>query len=339
MHSSVKRITEIDFVKGICILSVHVGHCGINLGIVTYLWQSFFMSAFFIFSGYLSKQTSFKKMMKSTLLLYYLWAIGLHLLMSVQDLRHHAFSINDFLSDQRMIILGVKQPGEIAQLWFLVALFTVKLMWEIITHIFHSEKSRLIAIAIIACVGFVLNLNNIKEVPFRLVTAMIMLPLFAFGNSLKDFGKGLFEKTSSLHVFAVTMICFFFGTFLNVKPFGHNISIWGEIFNFPFLFYCNAVLGTATFLMLSILIDKYGSRIVVKIRNAVCFYGRNSLTAFLTVNLLIVLVGKAFVKIGMRAILPLTLYNIIVCVIVILLQIPVAWFLNYPKVAKVLLLK
>lgn len=100
-----QRITEIDFVRGLCILAVHIGHCSIDLGAVTYLWQSFFMSAFFIFSGYLSKSkpSSLLKLLKSTLLLYYLWTIGLHALMAFQDIRHGTFSLPVWISELKPI--------------------------------------------------------------------------------------------------------------------------------------------------------------------------------------------------------------------------------------------
>lgn len=334
------RITEIDFVKGLCILAVHIGHCSIDLGAVTYLWQSFFMSAFFVFSGYLSKQkpSSLLRLLKSTLLLYYLWTIGLHALMTFQDIRHGTFSISVWISELKSIILGISQPGESAQLWFLIALFTTKLIWEIILRLFANAKSRLLMTAIIAFVGILLNLNGVKSVPFRLVTAMIMLPLFVLGCILsKQYSKPSC-KNAYLYFFVLVPV-YFLGTFLNVKPFGHNISVWEELFNYFPLFYCNAISGTAVFLLESVLIDRIGNTLLVRLRDMICFYGRNSLTAFLTVNFLIEVVHRLFSKIGMSAFVPSETCKILVCVTVIILQVPTAKLLNNPKIAKIALLK
>lgn len=332
------RIKEVDFVRGICILAVHIGHCSIDLGVITYLWQSFFMSAFFIFSGYLSKRTSFMKLLKSTLLLYYLWTIGLHALMAIQDIRHGVFSISAWLSGLKPIILGISQPGESAQLWFLVALFSTKLIWEIILRLFTATRSRLFVTAIVALFGIILNISGIKAVPFRLITAMIMLPLLVFGYVLSEKNNELFSMRVYSHFYVIVAI-YLFGTFLNVQPFGHNISIWEELFNYFPLFYSNAISGTAVFLIISVLIDRIGNPILIYLRNAVCFYGRNSLTAFLTVNFLIVIANRIISKIVLYAFIPSVFCKIIVCISVILLQIPVARILNKPKIAKIALLK
>lgn len=335
-----QRITEIDFVRGLCILAVHIGHCSIDLGAVTYLWQSFFMSAFFIFSGYLSKSkpSSLLKLLKSTLLLYYLWTIGLHALMAFQDIRHGTFSLPVWISELKPIILGISQPGESAQLWFLIALFTTKLIWEIILRLFADVKSRLLITSLIAAVGIFLNLNGVKSVPFRAVTAMIMLPLFVFGYMLSN-RYSQFPHKYTCPYFVALITVYFLGTFLNVKPFGHNISVWEELFNYFPLFYCNAISGTTVFLLGSVLIDRIGNTVLVRLRNVICYYGRNSLTAFLTVNFLIVIVYKLFSKIGLYAFVSSETCNILVCVTVIILQIPTARLLNNPKIAKIALLK
>lgn len=185
---SKRRITEIDFVRGISILCVHVGHCGIELGAVTKLWQTFFMSAFFLFSGFLSRQKPFRKILRSTLLLYYLWTVGLHALMAISDLRHGVFSLSAWLSALPPILLGINQPNESAQLWFLVALFTTQTLWLVLCRLLPSMKARLTAAAALMAVGIALNAAGIRAMPFRLATALIMLPVFAFGKVLSEGG-------------------------------------------------------------------------------------------------------------------------------------------------------
>lgn len=334
------RITEVDFVRGICILAVHLGHSCIDLGIVTYLWQSFFMSAFFIFSGYFSKPISLKKLLKSTLLLYYLWAVGLHAIMAVRSIRHGVFSVSTWMSELKPIILGTSQPNESAQLWFLVALFTIKLIWSAILHFSSNDRNRFCVTAIIAIIGIILNLNGFRGVPFRLITAMIMLPLFAFGYIISKRNIDIVSAHSSKTLsFFLISIFWCLGTFLNFRIGGRTVSVWSEVFNFLPLFYFNAVSGTMVFLLLSRMIDKSSREIIIHVRNAVCFYGRNSLTAFLTVNFLIIIVGIMLAKLGLSITLSTTYYNIVICISVLLLQIPTAWVLNQPKIARIALLR
>ena len=340
MSQKINRVTEVDFVKGVCILAVHLGHCCIDLGVITYLWQSFFMSAFFIFAGYWSKPTSFRRILKSTLLLYYLWTIGLHALMAVRDIRHGAFSISVWMSELKPILLGINQPDESSQLWFLVALFTTKLIWFAILRFISADRNRLYVTFFFAVTGIILNLNGIHEVPFRLVTAMIMLPLFAFGYMAKKyFGTAYTHFVHHIPSYLLLIIMWCLGTFLNYKIGGRTISVWSEKFNFFPLFYFNAISGTLVFLSLSRLIDCLKNNAIIRARNAICFYGRNSLTAFLSVNFEITIVNIIFAKFSPYAILPLTMRNIITFFAVILLQIPTAWILTNPKIARIALLK
>lgn len=338
MYQKNNRVTEVDFVRGICILAVHLGHCCIDLGIISYLWQSFFMSAFFIFAGYWSKPISFRKMMKSTLLLYYLWAIGLHALMAIREIRHGVFSIPVWIAELKSIVIGVNQPNESAQLWFLVALFTTKLIWSGVLHFVSTDKIRIYVTAVIATVGIILNINGIRGIPFRLVTAMVMLPLFVFGYAIKKYLGAVNKCIDRMPDFILLTALWCLGVFLNFKFGGCTVSVWNERFNFFPLFYYNAISGTLVFLSLSKIIDRLNHKPIVYVRNVICFYGKNSLTAFLTVNFEITVINIMLEKLGLST-LSLPIFNIITFCVVVLLQIPTAWILNRPKIARIALLK
>ena len=334
------RIADIDFVRGICILAVHVGHCSIDCGFITYLWQTFFMSAFFIFSGYFSKSYTVKRILKSTLLLYYLWSIELHILMAIRAMYYRNFSITDWLAALKLIIIGVNQPNACAQLWFLIALFVVKLIWYFLLHLFSTDKARFLASAIIAVAGIILNTIGIHNAPFRLITAMIMLPLFVFGHMMSKYDlKRAFEYINPMCLFVLIASTWVLITLVTTKIYGHSVSVWKEEFNFIPIFYCNAVLGTCVFLLLSVIINNTNCKLLTCLHSLICFYGKNSLTAFLTVNMLIILVSDIITEIMTFLPLESMLKKIIICLCVLLLQIPIAKVLNLPKMRKIALLK
>ena len=340
-----RRITEIDFVRGLCILCVHMGHCGVVIGWGTRLWQTFFMSAFFLFSGYLGKQTSFGRILRSTLLLYYLWGIGLHILRAVPRLIRGTFSASSWLTVLGRILLGTKQPKESEQLWFLITLFTVEVLWFVITHVFKEKRARILTVAILLVAGIILNARGIRGLPFRLGTALMMLPLFVLGQIASEHREALTAAFSpgkwnrDLLRFAMLVLLWCFGAYVNYRLSKRTVSVWSEHYNTYLLFYLNAVTGTAVFLRLSQLIDRTNAKILTAPRNAVCFYGRNSRTAFLTVNFLILIVGRALNAAGVDALVSPMLGHVIKCAIVVLLQIPVAYVLNRPVFSKIFLLK
>ena len=72
---------------------------------------------------------------------------------------------------------------------------------------------------------------------------------------------------------------------------------------------------------------------------AVSFYGINSLTAFLSVNVLIFVVRRLLNKLGIFAGQSSRLYCLVTFATVAILQIPVAHILNRPRVARIVLLK
>lgn len=345
------RNQDIDFVRGVCIVCMFFGHCGVLLGPLTKLWNTFFMPAFFIFSGYFfrMKSGSTKKTLlyktKKSLGLYYLWAFGLHIVMGIIHYFQRTLLWSEWFHSCKLILLGIDQPNESAQLWFLVALFSVELMWILIVNYLPNTKSRIVAVAIIASLGVGLNSFGIKGVPFRFVTAMIMLPLFAVGVYVKEFEKSRFVRNTfsaldngALWYDLLLVVLWGAGAFVNVKLYGRTVSAWTETFNFHPLYFINAVTGTLVIHTISKRISQTNSKLLLTFRKAFCFYGKNSVVGLLTINFLIYLIMTPLSKLNLPQLPVHGTANVLTLLIVLLLLIPLSKLLNNPKISKYALL-
>ena len=187
----VPRDRTIDAIKGFCILWVAFGHSGNDGGIANTIISTFYMSAFFIFSGYLFKyktdkvkDTVFYKI-KTLYPLYLLWAIIPCMTLMIQSLIAGQPAPFNTLTLPFKIFLCIDLPSIIGQLWFIVALLTTELLWIIIDNIFKKQKTKFICLCVLAASGLLLNYCNIQLPIFRLGTALIMLPIFYIGVQIK----------------------------------------------------------------------------------------------------------------------------------------------------------
>ena len=168
------RDPGIDLVKGLCILFVFIGHSGIRLGNYKILWTSFYISSFFILSGFLFKykeniKATIIHKIKSLLLLYLIWSVIPYCIVSIYDLYILKSLPADFLKNFVIIITGTNQPQYLGQLWFIYALFTVELLWILIDSKITKKSYKYIFILILTIIGLILNALKIKISIFRLI--------------------------------------------------------------------------------------------------------------------------------------------------------------------------
>lgn len=331
-----KRNTYIDFVKGLSLICVFLGHSGVNLGIVTNLWQTFFMSAFFFFSGYYFRALPFKesvsKDIRSLLSVYYIWALGiLVLVIAFETLALHIWPPSqEYMTLLKETSLGIDQHGFVSQLWFLVALFTVRLMWNLLCRLFKTNYWKLLSVGVILLLGIILNLMGWKGSPFRLVTAMIILPVFVCGVYAGKY-RILDERPADSHSrfspflnwwqFGILVLIWLLGSWTNYSLFGRTVSFWGEVYNFHPLFFLNALSGILVFFNVATMIEKSKSLLLGAVESFFTLFGENSLPAFVSMNLCIEIAVRVLGIVGIRQ-------NWLVCILAILLELPTIWLLK-----------
>ena len=242
------------------------------------------------------------------------------------------FLIVDCFKTLFEIIFGIDQPIVSAQLWFIYALFTVEILWICIDTAFKKTNYKYIFVLFLALIGIILNISGITHIIFRLETALIVLPIFTLGIFIKENPQNtIIKHLTRMNTPTLIIGCVIWGicSYLNIKISNDTgISLWKERFNFFPLYYFNAILGTLCLINIAKNISTINYTPTKYIVKFFAFFGKNSTSALVTVNILIALVGK-FVY--LLPYLDIQIKAIIIFIIVTVLQFPVAKILNSEK--------
>lgn len=181
-----KRDVYVDFLKGISILAVIVGHSVSHVERLSLLFNiiySFHMPLLFFLSGYLEeavildkRRNILVKRMKSLLIPYLCWTI---LLYAVDLQMPFYINTNQFLSN----LFGYTQNG----LWFLPVLFGLKCMHCCLWKIQNKNKDNLLIKTIINLVIIeliIISLAVITRLPYVINMVSYAIPYF-FGVILQ----------------------------------------------------------------------------------------------------------------------------------------------------------
>lgn len=200
------RRIDIDLAKGIGIILVVVGHSSLPLWLRNSIYI-FHMPLFFMLSGLLYKSSSCTlreyvvKKAKSLLYPYFVLGVLIVFYNTLFDFLKHSFDI--FKLGKRVIALAYggyiweNNYDYIGVLWFLVALFVVEVVFEIVFRKFKMRKVVITSIAVICVAGFVLSyLINASRaltangaglrLPFCVDIALIGYVFFAVGYLVQN---------------------------------------------------------------------------------------------------------------------------------------------------------
>ena len=134
------RSTEMDIAKGIGIIFVVAGHLQI-LGHISGWVHMFYMSLFFMISGYFFRSKSISKSINNVLVPYFFFGI-------LSSLVYYGFNHNasGFFSDLFSLICGGTAPfyriTPSSTLWFLSALFVMNIISSLLENIRGGEKNK-----------------------------------------------------------------------------------------------------------------------------------------------------------------------------------------------------
>ena len=297
-----KRDLSIDFVKGLCVLCVILGHSGVTLGIIPEFWYTFYMSAFFLFSGYLfSYKETLKKTVwnktKSLYILYLIWTVIPWAVLCVGKLIRGTGISSDNLLMFGKIILGLSTPRLVRQMWFLIALFTVEMMWIIIDKLIKNKTLKGGVVLLLGALGAALNLYEINISLFRIGTALILLPIFALGVFLKrniDNKKIKSIVYMNVPTLIISALVWEVTSYLHFKVLGFSIGISTNQYGIYPIFYFNAILGTLVFWNIARILVGSSKKVIEKISSFFTYFGTNSTIVYVTLQILVVVFKKIF---------------------------------------------
>lgn len=244
-----QRIEWIDIAKGIGILLVILGHSVKFGGILHNLIFSFHMPLFFILSGMTYKQKDNKtficRKFKTLIIPYVVFCIiGVALSMMI-PLWRNGISIKTVIKD---IYLTNPNAANVSSVWFLVCLFWVEIIFNLIQKI--NKKIQYIIIGMCLIFGFIYsNLIDMMtflpegRLPFNIDTSLIALTFFAMGVWLK---KIITDKK----LFLVSLVLFIISFALNGR-----VNLHGLTFNNPLLYLLESISGTVILIFICFMLS------------------------------------------------------------------------------------
>lgn len=212
-----KRIKWIDVAKGICMISVIMGHLGVeNINYVVYAYH---LSLFFILSGYTMKQTVvnkdyLNKRFKSLMLPYFVTCICV-MIMDIFNcffLWHNISNenitnviakdiIRSFWASGSVTNFGNVEIGtRIGAIWFLPALFFSSVFVQVVINYIKDKRIQYGIVATCALAGMISA--RFIWLPFSIQSALMAMPYVLLGYEIKQ--NNLLEKLN----LRVAIFCF-----------------------------------------------------------------------------------------------------------------------------------
>ena len=214
------RISWIDIVKGICVLTVVVHHAHFIVSgdypIWGYNWLNgiiigFFMSAFFVITGYCSNFNlpcipflwkNLKTIIVPCFCLYYLnhW---------IEEAKSFFFYDADWITWSHFFSPGIRTfIREGGYYWFLIALFLAKMLYYVFNRFIKNPPAIIIVSLFLLLLAVVCA--HLDQVPnyFYWQQAMILTPYLPLGVLLKEHGDIIKSKgwvSLSLYVFFISL--------------------------------------------------------------------------------------------------------------------------------------
>lgn len=192
-----ERIAYIDFMKGLCMVLLAIGHCGGNLfdcllPNLAIALQSFMVPLYFFISGLFFSPSQdfsnfFRKKINSliiTLLFFHFLCsfFKLPLAIIIQNVRPDIdFNFGFFDVIPPFFGRFWKAAGA---LWFLVALFLMNLLYYCFLK-FLTRRGVYAAVLLCSVLGYILMRNKIR-LPFEADIALVGLPYFLLGSIVKQ---------------------------------------------------------------------------------------------------------------------------------------------------------
>ncbi|WP_026523815.1 acyltransferase family protein [Butyrivibrio sp. MB2005] len=273
---STKRYVYIDVCKGIGIILVIAGHLFTYGGLPMKMIFSFHMPFFFLISGvFADRKYSISKLFKSILVPFVCFcAIGGAVSMMIPAWRG-GITLAAIKSTMNSLQPEIFHVG---QIWFLIALFWVKLLYRFIDYYIKGDKNKwLICVAII--VFFMYYLYSIcasvinGRLPWKMDTALIGLTFYVIGWILKDY---ILDDNNWVITFVIGVAIVYYYARYSAEAINIcNYSMGNDIGLFIAVAFC----GSVGIISLSKLLCRIFSKIGVNLE-WLQILGRNSLVAF-----------------------------------------------------------
>ncbi len=269
------RIEWLDISKGIGMILVILGHCVGFGGLIHNLIFMFHMPLFFILSGYIFKRKEniqcIISKFKSLIIPYFILALlGLIITIIIPQWRQE-LTLKGIISD---LYLMNPDTVNISSIWFLVCLFWVTIIYNLISK--FSIKLNITIISALFILGTIyskirekFDIIPLNRLPFDLDVVLIAIFFFAIASILSK-GKIInLDKICNIKIMpiyiGIVILCLFVNKTVNM----HGLTLEN-----PILYIMGGFAGSIIVIYISKVIEKYD---LFKIKHLLLWMGRNTL--------------------------------------------------------------
>lgn len=269
-----ERLLYIDWAKFWGIYLVILGHLNISNFRINLLINSCHMQLFFFLSGLCFKHdnniNNFKKNVKALLLPYLSFQILCYPYWFLRnyfqnhvDMNRIDYCIKPLLGFLYGIVSDTKYTSMIiGATWFLLSLFCIKTIANILIDINYMMRNIILIFLII--ISILVKSFGIM-LPWSLNSSFLCLPIFLLGYYCKDYIKIIIQQNIKLKLFYIVILFIVYYSLTEMNGLYHvGDGLYG---NNIVLYYINALTGSLIIILLSSLFNKMNNYISVLSRN------------------------------------------------------------------------
>lgn len=263
------RLKWLDMVKGICVFSVLLAHCGIEHNYLQLVYTPFFLVLFFFISGYLFKEKgvkiSLRKLSHSLVIPYFLLCTFI-ILIGIDNWQaiingNYSLILNRF----KRVLLGY-------DLWFISCIIMVQLYYIFLSHLYmKSIRSKVITASIFLLSVYIIENDNSHTLPYYCDIALFALPFFIAGNVVKELLPNEWHPLQNKKWISIVLIIIYLVISLTMQHiFDMEFHFAYNYYKSPILFIILACIGI---IIISLFSQSYQWHFIEKL-------GQNSLIIF-----------------------------------------------------------
>lgn len=282
-----KRIEWIDIAKGISIILVVYGHCGLNSVPVIGAWlHAYRMPFFFFVSGLLFSGGKYdtimpflQKRVKTLYIPYFVFSAILMLGIWLLD--------DSRFSTPEHMLQYVKTGWEGWALWFIPVLSLTEILFFFITKV-RNEKRKIAILIFLAIIGRGAYLYELPN-PYNLWFVLTSVLFYGFGSLSKSAIIKL-SKQQTGRVFGVSFLCLLSSLLYMLSPelpeFAVNnmASIW---------IYPAALCGALFMCTFAMVLERMTNKAATTIKRIIIYVGKNSYVVLAFHQIILQLLGKS----------------------------------------------
>ena len=296
-----KRLDEIDFLRGICIIYMVMGHIPFGYSFDHYI-HAFHMPVFFVMSGFFLKRDKsvnmldlFKKLIKKLILPYLFFGL---IFLVFADLTKYGLNdtpkqylINLFTYNDTLVIAGA--------LWFLTSFFFASIIFNLLNKIKNEYIFGLLSILFLVIGVYFNNIFEFKLI-LSLQSSFVGVGLMYIGYLLNKIK--LINKITTDNV-VVIVLMFIINCFFIMKT--DYVNMRTSIYPNVLMFLLNIIFSIILYISIGKLFKNRFNNIYEK----VCYFGQYSIFSLCLNQFIILIVNVIFNKFNIIVLLK---YNLII---------------------------